>query len=70
MNGKEIKGRFIKVDFDAKSAPKKSYHINTDTDRNRLYNREPIKLAKSKQIKKEKEREKLAKLQKYRKPGM
>ena len=44
MNGREIKGRFIKVDFDAKSKPRSSYRVNTETDRNRLYNRDPIKL--------------------------
>ena len=62
MNGREIKGRFIKVDFDSKGQQKKSYHINTDGERNRLYNREPLKLERSKRIKKDREREKLAKL--------
>lgn len=45
MNGKEVAGRFLKVDFDVKQSAKGSYHINTDNERNRLYNREPIKEA-------------------------
>ncbi len=69
MNGREIKGRFIKVDFDAQSKPKGGYKMNTDSERNKLYNREPLKLERSKRIKKENDREKLAKLQKYRRPG-
>ena len=43
MNGKEIQGRFLKVDYDSKATPKSSYHVNTDTTDNRLYNRDPIK---------------------------
>ena len=70
MNGREMKGRFIKVDYDSKSKPKSSYKMNMDQDRNRLYNREPLKLERSKRIKKDRDREKLAKLQRYRKPGM
>ena len=62
MQGKEVKGRFLKVDFDSKGQAKSSYHINMDTTNNRLYNRDPIKAAKSKQIKKERDRVKLAKL--------
>ena len=65
MNGKELKGRYLKIDYDSKAKPKSSYHINTDTTNNRLYNRDPIKQAKSKQIKKERDRIKLAKLQKH-----
>ena len=62
MNGKEVKGRFLKVDFDAKSEPRASYKINTDTTNNRLYNRDPIKNEKSKRIKKEKERTKMERM--------
>ena len=62
MNGKEVQGRFLKVDFDVRQQQKGSYHINLETDRNRLYNREPIKLAKSKAIKKDREKQKLAKI--------
>ena len=62
MNGKEVNGRFLKVDFDVKQQQKGSYHINLDSERNRLYNREPIKLAKSKAIKKDREKQKLAKI--------
>ena len=69
MNGKEIQGRFIKVDFDVKQEAKSSYKINLDQDKNRLYNREPIKLAKSKLIKKEKEREKIAKIKDFTNRG-
>ena len=67
MNGKEVQGRFLKVDFDSKAKPKSSYHINMDSEKNRLYNRDPIRQAKSKQIKKERDRVKLAKLQKHAK---
>jgi len=62
MNGKEIDGRFLKVDFDSKAKPKSSYNINLETENNRLYNRDPIRDAKSKKIKKEREKVKLAKL--------
>lgn len=62
MNGKELKGRQIKVDFDVKGKQKSSYKVNLDNDRNRLYNREPIKLEKSKHIKKERDRKKEASL--------
>lgn len=67
MNGKEVQGRFLKVDFDSKAKPKSSYRINLEQDKNRLYNREPIRQAKSKQIKKERDRVKLTKLQKHAK---
>ena len=62
MNGKEIQGRYLKVDYDSKAQPKSSYHINIEPEKNKLYNREPIKLAKSKAIKKEREKIKVAKL--------
>ena len=65
MNGKECNGRYLKVDYDSKDGPKSSYHINTNTENNRLYNRDPIKLDQSKKIKKEREKVKLAKLQKH-----
>lgn len=65
MNGKEIQGRYLKVDYDSKAQPKSSYHINMSTEQNRLYNREPIKQAKSKVIKKEREKVKLEKLRKH-----
>ena len=48
MNGKEVQGRFLKVDFDVKQTQKESYHINLDTEKNRLYNREPVKESKQK----------------------
>lgn len=66
MNGKELKGRQIKVDFDTKGKQKSSYRVNTDNERNRLYNKEPIKLLKSKQIKKERDRKKEASLKQGR----
>ena len=62
MNGKEVQGRQIRVDFDVKGEGKSSYKVNLKEDRNRLYNREPIKLLKSKAIKKEREKQKLAKI--------
>ena len=67
MNGKEVQGRFLKVDFDTKSAPKSSYKVNTETDRNRLYNRETIKNERSKRIKKDNEKKKLEKMRGYKK---
>jgi hypothetical protein len=60
MNGMMIDGRQIKVDFDVKGAQKASYHINMNEDKNRLYNRDPIKMAKSKAIKKEREKKKMS----------
>jgi len=48
MNGKEIQGRFLKVDYDSKAKPKESYKVNLDSENNRLYNRDPIKQEKSK----------------------
>jgi len=62
MNGKEIEGRQLKVDFDVKQEGKSSYKINLNDERNRLYNREPIKLEKSKRIRKEREKQKLEKI--------
>ena len=62
MNGKEVQGRYIKVDFDTKSAPKNSYRVNTETDGNRLYNRETIRNERSKRIKKDREKKKLEKM--------
>ena len=47
------------MDFDVRGKQKESYKLNLDEDRNRLYNREPVKLAKSKLIKKDRERKKI-----------
>lgn len=66
MNGKEIKGRPLKIDFDVKQKGKSSYKINLSDDKNRHYNKEPIKLQKSKLIKKERDRQKLAKMRGFR----
>ena len=68
MQGKEIQGRFLKVDYDTKQEAKSSFKINTETDRNRLYNREPLKAEASKRIKKDREAKKLEKMQKGHKP--
>lgn len=65
MNGKEINGRQIKVDYDVGGKAKSSYKINTSDERNRLYNKEPIKQQRSKWIKKEKERTKLEKIKRH-----
>jgi len=62
MNGKEIEGRQLKVDFDVKESGKSSYKINLSEDKNRLYNRDPIKMEKSKRIKKERDTLKLQKI--------
>lgn len=62
MNGKELQGRSLKVDFDVKQTAKSSYKINTSEEKNRLYNREPIKMERSKHIKKERENLQLSKI--------
>jgi RNA recognition motif-containing protein len=67
MNGKEIDGRQIKVDFDVKQSGKESYKVNLSEENNRMYNREPIKMEKSKRIKKERETLKLSKIKGARK---
>ena len=70
MNGKEVKGRQLKVDFDVKQSGKSSYKINTLDDKNKLYNREPIKLQKSKWIKKERDAVKLEKIKGFKRWSM
>jgi RNA recognition motif-containing protein len=67
MNGKEIDGRQIKVDFDVKQSGKESYKVNLSEENNRMYNRDPIKMEKSKRIKKERETLKLSKIKGARK---
>jgi hypothetical protein len=54
------------VDFDVKQTGKSSYKINTLEDKNKLYNREPIKLQKSKWIKKERDQKKLEKIKGFK----
>ena len=66
MNGKEVKGRQLKVDFDVKQSGKSSYKINTLDDKNKLYNREPIKLQKSKWSKKERDAAKREKIKGFK----
>jgi hypothetical protein len=66
MNGKEVQGRPLKIDFDVKQKGKSSYKINLDDDRNRHYNKEPIKFQKSKMIKKERDRQKFQKMKGFR----
>ena len=39
MDGKEVQGRRIKVDFDVVQKPKKGYKVNTDKEGNKLYNK-------------------------------
>jgi hypothetical protein len=56
----------LKVDFDVKQTGKSSYKINTLEDKNKLYNREPIKLQKSKWIKKERDQKKLEKIKGFK----
>lgn len=65
MNGKELQGRQVRVDFDVKGEGKSSYKVNLKEEQNRLYNREPIKLLKSKAIKKEREKQKLEKIKSF-----
>lgn len=58
MNGKELKGfegRFLKVDFDVKEKPKKSYRTNLEDDGNKRYNKSVKKEAMSKIIRKKKQ---------------
>ena len=42
MDGREIKGRNIKVDFDVQQKPKQGYKVNTNQEGNKLYNRQVI----------------------------
>ncbi len=65
MNGKDLQGRQLRVDFDVKGEGKSSYKVNLNEEKNRLYNREPIKLLKSKAIKKEREKQKLEKIKSF-----
>ena len=60
-----IDGRQLKVDFDVKEEAKNSYKINLNEEKNRLYNREPIKLEKSKRIRKERDAKKLEKIKSF-----
>jgi hypothetical protein len=65
MNGKEVQGRRIKVDFDVIQEPKKGYKINlSNQDKNKLYNKEVIKeeLNKRKMKQKTKQREAMSRL--------
>lgn len=65
LDGKEIEGRNIKVDYDVGKA-KQSYHVNTDDSKgNKFYNKEPIKEIKLKRQRKENEKHKLAKIKKH-----
>lgn len=50
-----------------KQSGKESYKVNLSEDKNRMYNREPIKMEKSKRIKKERETLKLSKIKGARK---
>lgn len=43
MNGKEVKGRNIKVDYDVVQEPKKGYKMNLSQEKNRMYNKEILK---------------------------
>ena len=61
MNGKEIQGRRIKVDFDVVQEPKKGYKINAQIgERNKLYNKEVIKEEVNKRKKKQKDKQRVA----------
>lgn len=54
MNGKQLLGRALHVDFDADGKAKGSYKQATEGDRNRLYNKEEIRERQIKQARKEK----------------
>ena len=56
MNGREIQGRRIKVDFDVVEEPKKGYKINLQIEKNKLYNKEVLKEESSKRKKKQKDK--------------
>ena len=69
MNGKEVQGRRIKVDFDVVQEPKKGYKINlSNQDKNKLYNKDVIKeeLSKRKLKAKEKQRTAMARMTKLK----
>lgn len=58
MNGKEVQGRRITVDFDVVGEAKKGYKINMQsTDRNKLYNKDTIKDEQTKRKKKHREKQ-------------
>ena len=58
MNGKEVQGRRVKVDFDVVQEPKKGYKINlTNNEKNKHYNKEVIKEEINKRKKKQKEKQ-------------
>lgn len=56
MNGKEIKGRSIKVDFDVQQKAKKGYKLNLETEKNKLYNKEIVREEVKKRKRKENEK--------------
>jgi len=61
MNGREVQGRRIQVDFDVVEEPKKGYKINAvQSERNKLYNKEVIKEEVSKRKKKIKDKQRVA----------
>jgi len=60
MDGKEVKGRLLKVDFDVNQKPKNSYKFNTNQEKNKLYNKTTIKEINNKRQRKEKEKKKMA----------
>jgi hypothetical protein len=43
MNGKQVFGRALHVDFDAGGKAKGSYKQQEESDRNRLYNKDDIR---------------------------
>ena len=65
MNGKDMQGRRIKVDFDVVEEAKKGYKINlANNERNKHYNKEVIKeeLGKRKKKQKDKQREAMTRI--------
>ena len=60
MNGRDVQGRRITVEFDVVEEPKKGYKMNAGSERNKLYNKEAIKEEANKRKKKQREKQKAA----------
>lgn len=58
MNGREIKGRKIKVDFDVVQEPKMGYKMNLSKEKNKFYNKDLLKEEGQKRKRKENEKRK------------
>ena len=58
MDGKELKGRKIRVDFDVVQKPKEGYKTNTSKEGNKFYNKSTLKDINVKRQRKVKDKQK------------